>query len=666
MAAKAQSQGILPVQIDNIPMVLKIIRQWVAWRARPEVDGKVTKIPVNPGKGINANPTDPATWGTFEEAEAYYRRAHQDDCIGGIGFVFTKEDPYCGVDLDDCRNPASGEIQDWATEILKQLNSYSEVSPSGTGVKVFLKGKLPSHGRKFGNIEMYDTARYFTMTGVLLNGFPVTVEDRPQEISDLYKRLDAKPDKSEPKGVVVSNAGMNVDVLLVPLGTRKLILEGEIPGKRSEAMMSVLGSLVKAGVPDGTIFGIFETYPIGEKYREKGASREKWLRTQIDKAKGFVKPPEASTVFPYHVMSGAAGHFAGVYSEVLESPSEFFYLGFLTGLGVLLADKLTLASELRAQPRLYTLLLGQSADDRKSTALDKVVEFFQGWSDRFQVNRGVGSAEGLQKKLDKLEKNAGGLLIVLDEFSQFMSKANIEGSVLVEMVNTLYESNDYENQTKHSEIVLRNAYLSMFAASTIDTYDNSFKSKHFDLGFVNRIFIVPGTAKRRIAIPRRVSSEDIRELRAQVDKIIEHAGKHPEMALSQEAQSLYEDWYAEKERSVHARRLDTIALRLMVLLAANDLKEGVDEETVRRVLELADWQLKVRKQYDPIDADNKIAGMEQKIKRFLGTGPKTERELKQRANANRDGLWKFEQALNNLKRAKEIARGQSDRWSLVG
>jgi hypothetical protein len=120
------------------------------------------------------------------------------------------------------------------------------------------------------------------------------------------------------------------------------------------------------------------------------------------------------------------------------------------------------------------------------------------------------------------------------------------------------------------------------------------------------------------------------------------------------------------ERSIHAKRLDTYALRLMSLLAVNDLKNEIDEETVDRVTKLCDWQLAVRKIHDPIDADNKIAKLEESIRRQLTNGPKTERELKQRVNANRAGLWAFDTAKKNLERAGEIALDKkSKKWRLM-
>jgi len=151
-----------------------------------------------------------------------------------------------------------------------------------------------------------------------------------------------------------------------------------------------------------------------------------------------------------------------------------------------------------------------------------------------------------------------------------------------------------------------------------------------------------------------------------VDDLIQRVGRHLELTLTPEARDHYNRWYMEKEKSIHALRLDTISLRLMILLAVNDQKPHVDEETVQKVIELANWQLKVRKLYDPIDAENNIARMEEKIRRQLRAGPKTDRTLRQKTNADRAGLWAFRSAINNLNNAGEITKsGKPEKWHLV-
>jgi hypothetical protein len=201
--------------------------------------------------------------------------------------------------------------------------------------------------------------------------------------------------------------------------------------------------------------------------------------------------------FPSQVMSGVAGDFANLHSSYLEVPAHFFYMAFLTCLGSVVANSLTLASEIAPQPRLFLLLLGESADDRKSTALNKVVDFFKWCVEDFSVCWGVGSAEGLQQRLQ--DKNR--LLLCFDEFKQFVSKCKIEASVLLPCVNTLFESNRYEARTKKTNIYLDDVYLTLMAASTLDTYENTWSSQFTDIGFNNRLFLVPGSGERKHSFP---------------------------------------------------------------------------------------------------------------------------------------------------------------------
>lgn len=151
----------MTVYPSYIPKALKDIDRWVCWKTAIR-NGEETKIPVNPLTGENAATDDPATWTNFDEALDYFRN-HEH--IEGIGFVFTGDGPYVGIDLDYCRDPDSGEIDDWAVTIISRLEGYVEISPSGTGIHIIVKGALPGDRNRSGNVEMYETRRYFTITG---------------------------------------------------------------------------------------------------------------------------------------------------------------------------------------------------------------------------------------------------------------------------------------------------------------------------------------------------------------------------------------------------------------------------------------------------------------------------------------------------------------------
>jgi putative DNA primase/helicase len=152
---------LLPVQPEGIPEELKVRPQWVNWKLE-ERNGDFTKVPYTPHTGRRASSTDLLTWEMFADALA----ALQKGDYNGIGFVFSSGDPYCGVDLDECRNPETGKVDEWAQRIVKDLDGYAEVSPSGRGVHVIVRGKTPS--RRRGAIEVYSTERFFTMTGQAL------------------------------------------------------------------------------------------------------------------------------------------------------------------------------------------------------------------------------------------------------------------------------------------------------------------------------------------------------------------------------------------------------------------------------------------------------------------------------------------------------------------
>ncbi len=159
-----------PPRVHNIPGELKDMNQWVAYKTVPGKNGRVEKLPVDPKTGDIAVTTDPSTWGTIQQALI----ATEQYRLPGIGFVFSKDDPFCGIDLDGCVD-ATGKLEAWAQRYVDLFRSYTEISPSGKGLHVIVKGKLPERegksgtGRKKGKFEVYDRERFFTFTGNLLN-----------------------------------------------------------------------------------------------------------------------------------------------------------------------------------------------------------------------------------------------------------------------------------------------------------------------------------------------------------------------------------------------------------------------------------------------------------------------------------------------------------------
>jgi primase-polymerase (primpol)-like protein len=166
----------------DVPPELRGVRQWVAWDWRWLPAARAwTKPPLCPGTGRSASHTDPATWGTFGQAVALAQRRG----LAGIGVVLTRELGLVGVDLDKCVARDSGEIAPWAREIVERLDSFTQRSPSGTGLRVFCRATLPAwalagagDGRRRGPVEVYQARRYLTVTSMRVPGTPGRIEPR--------------------------------------------------------------------------------------------------------------------------------------------------------------------------------------------------------------------------------------------------------------------------------------------------------------------------------------------------------------------------------------------------------------------------------------------------------------------------------------------------------
>lgn len=177
---------------ENVPAELRAYDQWLCWRWAKQGE-KWTKLPVDPHTGQSASYIDPAIWATFDEAVAY-AQAKQ---LPGVGFVLTPDDPFTGIDLDDAINPKSNKVKPGYAGIVRELNSYTETSPGMTGIRIFVKGSLPGKRTRWqGNdkkIEMYDEYRFLTVTGWRRPRALETVEERQDELENMYRRHIQRP-----------------------------------------------------------------------------------------------------------------------------------------------------------------------------------------------------------------------------------------------------------------------------------------------------------------------------------------------------------------------------------------------------------------------------------------------------------------------------------------
>jgi putative DNA primase/helicase len=191
----------LPVELANIPLELRKVPRWVMWSFVQVGDGvnrRWAKMPLQV-TGRYASSTDPKTWTDFMSVEQAYN-THKFD---GVGFVFSHDDDLVGIDLDDCYDHhTAGFINAAMQQLASNVNGYMEVSPSGTGVKIFTRSNpFASHADHSIGFEAYANSRFFTVTGRHISGtVPAEVQDLSSVIPErtLHKTGDAFGDYTAP------------------------------------------------------------------------------------------------------------------------------------------------------------------------------------------------------------------------------------------------------------------------------------------------------------------------------------------------------------------------------------------------------------------------------------------------------------------------------------
>jgi hypothetical protein len=249
----------------KIPAIeeLKKYNNWVAYSA--------SKLPVSP-RGRPASSTDVATWGTLEEAK-FIRKVQQ---LKGVGFVFSPADPFVGIDLDNSIDPVTDKLYPWAQEIVERIDSYTELSPSKTGVHIWVKSPLPRNGatRLEDNfkVEVYKQGRYFTVTGLHLSGTPKEIIER--DITEWFNEVFTRPEteSSKPERTFdLSAVGWDSPEVESWLGEALTYIDSEDYHQWTEVGMAIKTELGDRG------FTFWDTWSsAGSKYGGTHATEAKW------------------------------------------------------------------------------------------------------------------------------------------------------------------------------------------------------------------------------------------------------------------------------------------------------------------------------------------------------------------------------------------------------
>jgi hypothetical protein len=184
--------------------------QWVLWRYETR-NGKKTKVPYSALTGGPASTTKKQTWTKYDSAiDAIVKNRDRFNLSDGLGFVFTDEDPYVGIDLDKCISD-EGVIEEWALEIITALDSYTEYSPSGKGFHIYIKAQKRSDRCRTGRLEIYSTGRYFTFTGKRYEKTSEKIETRKDEFTKIFDQYLERSETNPPVEIQNLDLSQRVD-----------------------------------------------------------------------------------------------------------------------------------------------------------------------------------------------------------------------------------------------------------------------------------------------------------------------------------------------------------------------------------------------------------------------------------------------------------------------
>lgn len=260
---------------DGIPHELKMRPQWVGWNLETRENGKTTKVPINAQTGTKASTTNPATWTSFARALAFLNPGHVD----GLGYVFAEDDPYIGIDLDGVISP-DGYLTEHARRTIDALGSYAEISPSGSGVHVIMRGRLEiaTSGRHPIGIGVFQHSRFFTITGVLVDGACPTIVENDAALRALWDQaFPDRPNRSRPP-MPSAEVRLEDDVVVERARSAKnggkfaSLWDGDTSSHGSDH------SAADLGLCSMLAFWTQDPAQIDRLFRRSGLYREKWER----------------------------------------------------------------------------------------------------------------------------------------------------------------------------------------------------------------------------------------------------------------------------------------------------------------------------------------------------------------------------------------------------
>jgi hypothetical protein len=636
---------ILPPKFESMPDELTSVPHWILWMAEPSQDGtRWNKIPYDAkNPRCKASSTDPATWAPFEVA----RRAYEENTgFAGVGFVLSDDDPFTGIDLDHvidesrCTSPV-------AQVDIDALDTYTEVSPSGTGVRMFAKALKPEGKCKSGDTEIYAKWRFLTVTGRRLKGTPATVNERQEEVNAFhakhYPAPAAKRERVAPTTILdLSDADIVEKARNSKQGAKFLELYGGgyagLPG-HSEADISLCSILA--------FWTQGDPVRIDRIFRTSGLMRDKWdeqrgantygertIESALATVTEFYTPPVPRDPARYlkgsfapsdseplvkqkrpeldpDALHGLAGDLVNTILPCTEADpvglliATLTMFGNLVGLGQYGRGAHFHADGVNHYGNLYACIVGDSMTGKKGTAWANIRNVFKEvspeWS-RERIEAGLSSGEGLiqavrDKDLAPDEVDDKRLMVNEGEFANVLRVIEREGNTLSAKIREAWDNGNISSLTRRDPLKATGAHISIFAQITPDEVLRLLNKTETANGFGNRFLWLYVERSKLLPEGEPVAEETIEPLIQRLKDAVLFAQRVGRMKRDENAAEIWRAVYGglNSPSPGIAGKLTTRGtpqvMRIALLYALLDHSTEIREEHLGAALALWDYCL---------------------------------------------------------------------------
>ncbi|MGA7487904.1 MAG: DUF3987 domain-containing protein, partial [Xanthobacteraceae bacterium] len=611
-------------------------RQWVAWREELR-DGALTKVPKNPATGGNAQvPTNPKTYGTRAQAERRGQRIRRT-AKGGFGIMLgplPNGEHLAGIDLDSCRDPESGALAPWAQGVIERFNTYAEVSPSCTGVKLFYRVSERGIGKLRtligNNVEgkpltrkafpagkhrevAIDTARFYAVTDQRLDGSPMGLRTVAFADVEWFVR------EAGPSYLAAQRAGNSKDGY-ADLEEHRIVLDESGSGYGFRFMQQCHAEGMSYEQACAAILA--DEDEAGEWGNRVDARQLKraWERSKPQPT----PPPEQDRAWPIlhpDALHGLAGRIVVMFKPHTEADpvailiQTLVYFGNMVGRGPYVVREGD-----HHYTNLYNVLVGDSSKSRKGTAAGRVRQLMSGvsfhgtgvrdWVDD-GIKGGMSSGEGLiwviRDPIIKIDKDGNETVVdegvsdkrlLLDE-REFFSALTVmkrEGNIVSRIVRDAWDGRDHiASLTKNSPAHATKPHISIVGHITEDELRVTLDFVSIANGYANRFLFTCVRRSQYLPFGGSLSEATIDNMRKEVEEVFSKwYGVEKEIIMDAKASALWEANYRDLSEGppgtlgAVTARAEAQTLRLALIYA---LLDSSDQITVAHLkAAMAVWQ----------------------------------------------------------------------------